>query len=273
MKALALGSATARELLGRPFTQVVLAATGLLLFLSSMIPSFTLEPEGDLKFMTDVGMAAVGMGLILIGLWPAATFLVDETAERTLLTLLSKPLSRRDYLVGRYLGVLGALAASALLLGVLFLGSVWLTEGGALTSRLDRFFEEAGMDEHHHGGEEGAPANTPAPPVRWRLAGTVLLGLGQAAVLSAVGLAFSTRLPVLPNLAATAGLFLAGHLRAPGILRLIVPDFACFEMSDAVARGALIPWPYVAGCLGYAALYVAGTLLVATLLFERRELT
>lgn len=272
MKALALGRATAREILGRPFTRAVLAATGILLFLSTLLPSFNLESEGDLKFMTDVGLAAVSMGLALVGVWPAATFLADETSQRTLMTLLSKPISRQGYLLGRYLGILGALAASAGILGALFLGAAWLTESGALNARLERFFEEGGADLHHHGEEGEAAAPGPLPALRWSLGGPVLLGLGQAAVLAALSLALSMRLPVLPNLAATTGLFLAGHLGAPAPLRVLVPDFACFEMSDALARGLSVPWTYVGGCLGYAALYSGGMLAAAGLLFERREL-
>lgn len=270
MKALSFGRATAREILGRPFTHAVLAATGVLLLLSTVMPSFTLEPEGDLKFMTDVGTAAVSMGLLLIGVWPGACFLADEAAGRTLLTLLSKPLSRRGYLLGRYLGILGGLLVSTLVLGTLFLGAAWLTEGGVLSARLDRFFEEAGEGTHHHGEEVEVAASLPA--VRWHLGGLVLLGLGQAAVLSALALALSTRLPVLANLAACGGLFLAGHLGLSGPWRLILPDFTCFDMSDAVASGERVPWGYAAGCLGYAALYAAGVLGIGSLLLERREL-
>ena len=269
-KALSLGIVTGREVLSQPLPWIVLSITALLLLFSTVLPSFTLEPEGDLKFMMDVGLGGVGMSLLVIGLWPATTLLVDELRERTALTLLSKPLSRSQYLLGRYLGIAGALTVSAALLGAWFLACAWLTESQVLGARLDSWLE-------------GFPREAlPTPLLRWHLLGMVLLALAQAAVLCAVAVALSTLLGPLPNLACCLAVFFLGHLgehlpRTGGLwvwgLRAVVPHLACFETGEAVARGIPLPASYVAACLGYAALYVAAMLAVAIPLFERRELS
>lgn len=274
---LTLARVTAREVLGQPLTRIAAGASCLLLFVASFLPSFTLEEGGDLKFMSDAGLAAVALGLMVIGLWPAATLLADEIGQRTALTLLSKPLSRRDYLLGRYFGILGALLIAAVVLTAAFLGAVWLTEGEALTSRLDRIFEEAGR-MHSHGG---APSR-PLPAVRWGLGAAAILGLSQAAILCALALALSTRLAALPNLAACAGLFFLGHLIGPlarswpawlaAAVRGVVPDLELFDLSEAIARGVPIPLGYLAASAAYAALYAGAVLAAAVPLFERREL-
>lgn len=267
-KVLSLGVVTGREILSQPLPWIVFGITALLLLFSTVLPSFTLEPEGDLKFMMDVGLGGVGMSLLVIGLWPATTLLVDELRERTVLTLLSKPLSRSQYLLGRYLGIAGALAVSAALLGAWLLICAWLTESQALGARLDLWLE--GIE----------PQTVAAATIRWHLSGLVLLALAQAAILCAVAVTLSTLLGPLPNLACCLAVFCLGHLGehlAGGMfvwgLRVLVPHLACFETGEAVARGIPLPVSYVAACLGYAALYVAAVLAVAIPLFERRELS
>lgn len=275
---LALGRMTARELLTQPLPWVVAGATALLLLASTVMPSFTFEEQGDLKFMCDIGLTGVAMALLVIGLWPAATLLGDELQHRTAHVLLAKPLGRADYLVGRYLGIAAALAVMALVLTALFLGGVWLTEGRILSAPLDRWFE--GPDP----GTVAAP--TARPGLRWDLAGACLLGWGQAATLAAAALALSTRLAPIPVLASCGGLFLLGHLGATltaragdgpagwavAVLRIAVPDLACFEVGEAIARGLPVPAGYVAACLGYAVLYATAVLAAAVPAFERQEL-
>ena len=269
--ALALARVTARDQLAQPLTRTVLAVTAILLFLSSLMPSFTLDgTQGDLKFLLDVGLASTALCLAVLAVWPAATLLTDELAQRTAMTVLAKPLSRRDYLLGRYLGLLGSLAVSAAVLTVLLLLFAWLTEAQVLTAPLERWLDGIGED---------APVSALTVAVRWDLAGGVLLGFAQAAVLAALALACSTRLPVMATLAACLGIYLLGHVAgtlpsgplAWG-LRLLLPDLELYDLSEAAARGMPIPATYAAGGLLYASLYAAAAMALAVRLFERREI-
>ncbi len=268
--AFTLARLTARDLLAQPLTRTALAATAGLLFLSSFLPSFTLDgTQGDLKFLLDVGLASTALCLGILGLWPAATFLTDEISQRTAMTVLAKPLSRRDYLLGRYLGILGSLAVSAVLLTSVLLLCAWLTEGQVLTAPLDLWLE----------GVADAVPEASALQVRWDLAGGVLLGLAQAAALSALAVAFSIRLTPLATLASCLGVYLLGHAASslpPGpwvlVLRILLPDLELYDLSEAAARGIPIPASYAVGGLLYGGLYAAASLAVAVRLFERREI-
>lgn len=286
--ALPLARLTAGEILRQPLTHAACAVTLGVLFLASFLPSFTPEPQGDVKFMTDVGLAAVSLCLLAVGIWPATTLLVDELTQKTALTLLSKPVSRGEYLGGRALGVAAALAAAATVLAPALVGAVWLTESQVLGAPLDALFADAGISSHSHDPDETHAhedelARTPLPLARWHLAGTCLLGLGQATMLCALAVAFSIRLGTLPNLACCAGTFFLGHLVEPlsgtvpvgwasAALRLALPNFGFFDPSEAVACGIPIPLGYAAGSAAYAALYAGAVLLVAARLFERREI-
>ena len=265
---IALAPLTARDLLAQPLARAAVGATALLLLLSTFLPSFTQEAKGDLKFLLDVGLASTALCLGILGLWPASTFLAEELSQRTAMTLLAKPLSRRDYLLGRYLGILGSLAVVSILLAGLLLLGAWLVESQALTAPLDLWLEGVADD----------PVSI-RPALRWDLAGGVLLGMAQAAALSALAVAFSIRLAPLATLACCLGVYLLGHMAgslpsspAAWVLRALLPDLELYDLSEAAARGVPIPASYAAGGLLYAGLYAAAALAVAVRLFERREI-
>lgn len=78
------------------------------------------EVQSDDKVLLDVGMSTVFvMGVVLAG-FIATSVVSREIDSKTMLTVVSKPVSRVSVIVGKYLGVVGALLVSSLLM-VLFL--------------------------------------------------------------------------------------------------------------------------------------------------------
>jgi ABC-type transport system involved in multi-copper enzyme maturation permease subunit len=61
---------------------------------------------------------------IVMALWTASTSIADEIEGRTALTLLSKPVGRREFILGKFVGILVPVAIMFLVLGALFLASV-----------------------------------------------------------------------------------------------------------------------------------------------------
>jgi ABC-type transport system involved in multi-copper enzyme maturation permease subunit len=57
------------------------------------------------------------------------------------------------------------------------------------------------------------------------------------------------------------------------VLYTVVPNWQLFWLADALEGKNEIPWRYVATALGYVVGYLGATLVVALLLFERRELS
>ncbi len=111
-----------------------------------------------------------------------------------------------------------------------------------------------------------------------------ILTFGAIAMLSAIAIAASTRLSILPIflinlLVVSAGLASdqivrplaeTGETWATVAYRLI-PNFQCFWMVDALNESRSIPLGYIAHAGGYAALYTLAALLLAMALFETRE--
>ncbi len=111
-----------------------------------------------------------------------------------------------------------------------------------------------------------------------------ILILGAIALLSAIAIAASTRMSILPiflvnMLVVSAGLASdqivrplaeAGEAWATFAYR-VIPNFQCFWMVDALNESRSIPLGYMAEAGGYAALYSLAALLLAMGLFETRE--
>ena len=112
----------------------------------------------------------------------------------------------------------------------------------------------------------------------------------EVAVMAAISVAISTRLPMLINLVGCFGIFVVGHLTpvlvestkaneqlAPvrfmaQFFGTILPKLETFNMSAAVATGTEIPLSYLGMSTVYCAAYVSAAILLAFLMFEDRDL-
>ncbi len=110
----------------------------------------------------------------------------------------------------------------------------------------------------------------------------------EAAVLAAVSVAISTRLPMMANLMVCAAIYVLGHLVPPlantavgqnefvrfvaNLLAATLPVLDNFNVSAAISTGQEVPWQYLGLAGVYCLLYSAVAMLLALLLFEDRDL-
>lgn len=206
------------------------------------------------RLTADLGLASISLLGLLAILLVGSHLVAKEVERRTIFNLLSRPIARPTYLVGKWLGLAGALAVFALVLGACL--------GGVLVM-LD------------------------AAPQARALVPAVYLATLELGVLSAVAVMFSAlSTPVLSALY-TLGLFVVGacsaDLRAfapkfPGSLRgliefvaNVVPNLPLFNARALVAGGAAVSSDQLLVATSYAALYVACVLALASAAFETRE--
>ena len=97
---------------------VVVAAVGLIV-LSNPLSAFTMED--DQRMLIHMGMATVFSGSALLAAFIATSVLTREIDNRTALTVISKPVGRPLFVIGKYLGVAGAMIVSILLMSFVFL--------------------------------------------------------------------------------------------------------------------------------------------------------
>ena len=268
-KLAAIAATTRKEALSQPLFYVLLAIGVFALVAFPFLPGNTFGD--DIRVLKEDGLTLIKILAIILTLWTSSSTIAEEIEGRTALTLLSKPITRRQFIVGKFLGLLGPVLIMFLILGVVFLAGVSF---------------KVVFDARE----------TASPPPTWRQCGVetlqiapgLLLALMETTMITAISVAVSTRLGVLPNLLICSAAYALGHL-APLALQsaagqiapvhfvawlfaTILPALEHFNIDGAIAAGASPPWDYMAWAAGYCALYSATALLLALLLFEDRDL-
>ncbi|MCA8961599.1 MAG: hypothetical protein KDC38_13840, partial [Planctomycetes bacterium] len=108
------------ESIRQPITLVLLLLTLGLLTLNPALSSYTLEDDD--RLLRDIALSTVFVGGLFLAGFTGAAALSEEIRTRTVLSVVSKPLARPSFLIGKYLGAFGAVAAieSIWALGLLF---------------------------------------------------------------------------------------------------------------------------------------------------------
>jgi len=272
MKSLTIALATAKETIRQPAFFVMAMIAGALLVATIFVPYFTFGE--DIKMYKDTGLTTISFACMLLSLLTASSTVAEEIEGKTAITLLSKPINRRQFIIGKFLGIELGVLVLYVLLGALFAGGLWYKYGYDLR-------ESAG----------GVAENAKRVAQMTQVLPGLVLGFFEVTILTAISIAISTRLPMLVNLIVCIAIFFLGHL-SPVLVeatsqnqvnelvafmaRLFawaLPSLEFFNASPSISTGALIPWfGYVLPALGYCVLYSGAALLFAFLLFEDRDL-
>ncbi len=261
--------ATAKEAVAQPLYVLALIIGACLLVFYIYIPYNTFGE--DVKMYKDSSLMTIMVLAILVAVWTASVSVADEIEGRTALTLLSKPISRREFVLGKFTGIVWANFLMFVLLGtwMLILVSYKVVYDARETSN---------------------------PEPNWQLCNAEMVGIVpglalsfmETVVLTAISVAISTRLAMLPNLAICGSIYVLGHLgpliaqSSVGqnefvaffgqLIALILPVLDHFNVQAAVAGGVRVPPDYLAWAGLYCLLYSAVAMLLALILFEDRDL-
>jgi ABC-type transport system involved in multi-copper enzyme maturation permease subunit len=268
-KVAAIARTTAKEALSQPLFYVLLTIGVFGLVLFPFIPYNTLGE--DIKMVKDEGLTLIMVLSIILALWTASGSIAEEIEGRTALTLLSKPVGRRQFILGKFLGILIPVAIMFVILGAVFLSSV-------------------SFKKDYDARETASPEPTAAECQAEILdvAPGLALSFMETVVLTAISVAISTRLPMLPNLLICAAIYVLGHLvpilanSAVGkneyvkfiadLQAAVFPVLDHFNISAGISTGQSVPWDYIGVDAVYCLLYSTVALLFALLLFEDRDL-
>jgi ABC-type transport system involved in multi-copper enzyme maturation permease subunit len=268
---MAITRATAKEAIAQPLFFILLVIGVFLLVLLSILPYNTFGD--DLKFYKDCGLQLIMILSVGFALWTASLSIAEEIEGRTALTVLSKPIGRWQFIMGKYFGILWPVMAMFVVLGAVFLSCVsYKTVYDARETSQQDPTAEVCMEQV----EQIAPG--------------LALVFMEAAVLASIGVAISTRLPMLANLVICLSIYLLGHLvpllsnasvdKIPqvgfvaSLLSAVLPVLENFNVT-AIAffePGQSVPWSYLGLSAVYCLLYCGVAMLLALLLFEDRDL-
>lgn len=273
----AIAMASAQDILSQWLFWLVLAA-GIMLLKPTLlpVPSLMHIPYStfgeDIKMLKQGAVRVITVLATLIALWSASVAIAEELEGRTALTLLSKPVSRRQFLLGKFLGIVWPVAIMTLILGSVMLWTV--------STKVVYDIRES------HGDMEVTWQLCHAEMVR--TAPAVLLGFFETTILTSIGVALSTRLPMLANLVVMASIYALGHI-APIVVQssegqfpavtfigqliaTVLPVLDHFDVPGAVVGTASVPASYLWYAFAYTLLYCGVALVVALALFEDRDL-
>ena len=116
---LAIITNTFTETLRQPVYGVVVVAGALLLILSPSLSMFTLDDDNQL--LKDVGLSTMLVAGLFLAAFAAATVVVEEIENKTVLTVISKTVSRSSFIVGKFIGIVAAVVLGQYLLSIVLL--------------------------------------------------------------------------------------------------------------------------------------------------------
>jgi ABC-type transport system involved in multi-copper enzyme maturation permease subunit len=206
------------------------------------------------EILQDMGMSAIRFFSAGIAIFVGIGLIHTEVERRTIFTILSKPVSRSEFLIGKWAGLTFTVWLQLLLMALAFAAVSWMA---------------------------GAPLGS-AHGIAIALIGLELMVLVALATLFS---AFTA-----PMLAAlfTIGLWLIGHLsrdlRALGeqsdldsvskmtdFVFRVMPDFEVFNKTLEAVHGLPIRAADVQMAIVYALAYTVATLVLASMIFSRRD--
>ena len=96
-KTITIARATAKEAMRQPVFFVLLFVAIAMLLIFPLVPYNTFGE--DVKMVKDTGLQAILISSLLMALLTASSGIADEIEGRTAITLLSKPVNRRQFIV------------------------------------------------------------------------------------------------------------------------------------------------------------------------------
>lgn len=263
-----IARATAKEAIRQPVFFLLLGLSLVLLIANFYLPFFSLGE--DIKMFKDCGLAIILFSGMFLGIWTSSTSIAEEIEGKTAMTLLSKPINRRQFIVGKFLGIFNSVMSLVIPLMIVFVILVYC--------------------KLSYDAREGSTQVTAADQLAAVL--QVLPGLAliilEVTIMTSVSVAISTRLPMVVNIVTCMTIFVIGHL-TPVLVKTVfqklepvkfmaqtiatlLPSLEIFNTQAVVATGRIIPADYLGYSALYCAAYCSAAILLAFILFEDRDL-
>lgn len=246
---------------------IAIAVVGLNLF-ALVLAEMSLHEEA--RMARDVGLAGISLFGAVTAIVLGVTLLHGEVQRKTIHNILSKPIERHEFVLGKYLGMSFTLALLVALFALALAGQLALVAHAY--PHADVAFDAA-------------------------VGKAVVLGLFEVLLVAAVAVFFSSfSTPYLAGLF-TFGVFFLGRasiemrLAAQGAkvstfrhvtaaaLR-VIPDLHVFAVSGTEVSGKYVSvhgdfvgWGYVGTAAAYGGLWIAVLLVLSMVIFRRRDFT
>jgi hypothetical protein len=251
-----------------------------------------LQTDGQLKLLKDVSLASMSLFSMLFAIAGTALLIPRDMEDRTLYTILCKPVPRLEYLLGKLLGVVFLIFVSLILMDVLFSLVLYLKEHAIIAEQVavlkERKFASREMLEANIASVQESMAGQ---GLTWNLQNGVLAIFFKAIVLTGVTLLVSTfASSTIFTIMASLAIMVIGQAQSlardtllgqdasivpraiGGAVSLLFPDFKGFDIVDAVVTGSAVPALVIGKMAGLTLVYLVVHLMAAYVIFSDKEL-
>ena len=228
-----------------------------LLLIGSAIFIGELSAGQEAKIVVDLGLSAMLLFGVFIAIFVGVGLVYKEIERRTLYAILSKPIGRGQFLLGKYLGLNLTLLVNVVVMGI-----------GVMVALL---YTRRAWD-----------------PLAFKIWPAILLIYFELLIITAVAILFSSFSSPALSALLSFFIFVIGHFSndlkglsdsaasAPAgwlfrALYYLLPNFSNFSAITATAHGVNPTARVVAGAMVYGLLYVAVLVSAAALIFRRRN--
>ena len=277
---------------GNTFTELVrlkvfyfLLIFALLLIANSLFMA-RLSFQQEFQVLKDVSLGAMSIFTSLLAIVATAQLLPRDLEDRTIYTILAKPVPRYEYLIGKLAGVLLLLALSILAMSVLFLAVLFVREEMLVN---DTLRGTAGLRPEQI---QEALRSLKASTFNANLFPGIVIIYLKAALLAALTLFISTFASSnIFTIVVMVFIYFIGHLQATAreywlqehgggwlakaflaLVALAFPDLQLFNLVDDIVAGTAIPMALFAQTAVLGCVYTSIYLFFAWVAFHGREL-
>jgi len=210
--------------------------------------------QQEFQILKDVSLGAMSIFTSLLAIVAAARLIPQDIEDRTIYTILAKPVPRLEYLLGKIAGVLLLLAISTLVMSTVFLAVLYAREQSVIQVTL-RQMSGAPREQ-----VEDALRSIRASALNIDLFPGIIIIYLKACLLAALTLFVSTFATTnIFTIVVMAFIYFIGHLQATAreywlhehssgwitrvflaIVALLFPDLQAFNLVDDIVAGAAI---------------------------------
>jgi ABC-type transport system involved in multi-copper enzyme maturation permease subunit len=206
--------------------------------------------------VVNLGLTAVSLFGVVIAIFIGIGLVSKEIEKKTLYTVLSRPVRRWQFIVGKFCGLAGTLVVNTFFMALGVFAALWYVARAL------------------HGSDA-------------QVLVAVYFIILQFVMVTAIALLFSSFSSPLLSAIFTFALFVIGSFSedlrgfaaaAKGLSHwltmfaaYLVPNFSALNVISSAAHGQAVAFPLVLANTGYAALYSVAALSAAVLIFERRD--
>lgn len=220
----------------------------------------------DQRVIKDIGLASMSLFGMLIATLVGTNLVHKEIRKKTIYTILSKPIKRYEFILGKYIGLLLTIGVNILIMIVVLFTVLGL-------------YKLLYADKTYTADESIGYIF---------LLKAVLLIIFELMIITSIAILFSTISSPTLSVFFTLGIYVVGHLTVDlkefgtaskseiiknlsSIFYYLLPNLENFNIRAEMVRDININSQFILYAIGYGILYIATMLLISILSMEKKE--